>query len=104
MCKGKDGEVVPIPTFPYTDNPNPGMDEDRLTPVQPIPALPAMYNEEVGLDVPIPTFPSTTRPLLAEDGRVEKAYDVPIPTDPNTPKVDPGAELPIPNLINELFQ
>ena len=80
------------------------MDEDKLTPVQPIPTFPAMYNDEVGLDVPIPTFPSTTRPLLAEDGRVEKAYDVPIPTDPNTPKVDPGAELPIPNLINELFQ
>ena len=103
-CKGEVGEVVPIPTFPYTDSPNPGMEEDKLTPVQPIPALPAMYKEAVGELVPIPMFPSTIRPLLAEAGRVEKAYDDPIPTDPNTPKVVPGAELPIPNLIKELFQ
>ena len=80
------------------------MDEDRLTPVQPIPTFPAMYSDAVGELVPIPTFPSTTRPLLAEDGRVEKAYDVPMPTDPNTPRVVPGADPPTPSLINELFQ
>ena len=80
------------------------MDEDRLTPVQPIPALPDTYNEAVGEEVPIPIFPSTTNPLTAEAGRVENAYDVPMPTDPNTPRVVPGAELPIPNLIKELFQ
>ena len=104
MCNGYCGEVVPTPTFPKTDSPSPGMAEDKLTPVQPIPAFPDTYNDAVGEEVPIPTFPSTIRPLLAEDGRVENAYDVPIPTDPNTPKVVPGAELPIPNLINELFQ
>ena len=80
------------------------MAEDKLTPVQPIPTLPVTYNEAVGLLVPMPMFPSTTSPLLAEAGRVENAYDVPIPTDPNTPNVVPGADPPTPNLINPLFQ
>ena len=76
------GDVVPIPTF----NPE------------------AMTNAPPAEVVPMATLPWTASPLLREAGRVPKANDDPIPTEPNTPKVLPGADPPIPNLLRELFQ
>ena len=113
-----DGEVQPMPMFPLRNTapgvsleakPAPQRWRGAMGEVVPIPTFnpEAMTNAPPAEVVPIATLPWTARPLLrleVGDWRMENAKDEPIPTDPNTPKVAPGAELPIPNLIKPLFQ
>src|SRR3989344_5320936 len=66
--------------------------------------VPQRWKGAMGEVVPIATFPWTAKPLFKSEPSVPKPKLEPIPTDPNTPKVVPGADPPIPNLINPLFQ
>ena len=85
-CKGKLGDVVPIPTLPNTESPSPGNPKGAV-PVHPIPVLPATDREALAPVVPIPTLPVR-----------EVTYNGGVTVDDPTWNTPVGVVLPIPTL------